>query len=198
MYRLLFVLSLVLTLALAAHGADAPASAPVPQDFTDYGVGPTIFLFLVAALCSVVAAPICILFWGLFIFGLVKLIGLFGISPQALLMKLAQRQMAGRGKGLVWQLGILICLPAGVLGLWLAIWMFGVRYQSMSLLVMGSAIGVITAVGFVWLAKMLIQKMRERMMGGMDPQMMAQMMQMQRSMQGGSGLPNGGKGRGRK
>ncbi len=188
MYRLLFILLLALT--LAAHGADgAAAPAPVPQDFTDYGVGPAIFLFLVAAVLSVVTAPICILFWGLFVFILVKIIGLFGIPPQALLMKLAQRQMMGKGKGLVWQLGILICLPAGVLGLWLAIWMFGLRYQSMSLLVMGSALGVITAVGFVSLAKVVLRKLRERMMGGgmagMDPEMMAQMMRMQSSLQNG-------------
>lgn len=194
MFRLLLVL---LLLVVAGHAADAPA-VYTPQDFTEYGVGPTIFLFVVAAVVSVAMAPICILVWGIFLFIVVKIVGLFGIPPTALLLKLAQRQMMGKGKGLVWQLGILICLPAGVLGLWLSIWMFSLKYHSSSLLVMGSALGVLVAVGFVWLAKLAIGKLKQRFMGGgfggmggmggmnpMQMQMMAQMMKMKDKDRGG-------------
>jgi|GEM_PF-5386286 len=194
------VLLFLLFLVAVAHAADAvtPGSLPPPplQDFTEYGVGQLLFLSVVALICSLVAAPICILIWALFVFLLVKLLGLFGIPPTALLMKLVQRQMMGKGKGLIWQLAILICLPAGVLGLWLAIWMFSLPYHAMNVVVFGAALGVVTAVGFVWLAKKVLAGLRERMgggmgglgamggmggLGGLDPrqaQMLAQMMRM--------------------
>jgi hypothetical protein len=174
MYRVLFILLLFVA---AAHAADAPVVAP-PQDFMDYGVPQTIFLFLVAIVCSVVAAPVCILVYGLILFIILKIAGLFGVTPTALLMKLVQRQMMGKGKGLVWQLALLICLPAGVLGLWLAIWFFGIVYHGMSVVVMGCAVGAITTVGFIWLAKILLGGLKQRMMGGMQADMLAQMMRM--------------------
>lgn len=190
MFRLLLIF---LALAASVHAATDPAAVPpIPQDIFDYPMGPVAVLFLVAALMTLVMVPVCLIGWALFIFILVMILKMCGVPPAALLMKLVQRQMMGKGKNLVWQLGILICIPAGIFGLRLAIWMFSVNAQSTTVLVIGSVCGVLASVAFIYLAKALAARAKQKMMGGMglQPDMMAQFMKMRQA--GGMGMGMGG------
>jgi hypothetical protein len=176
MFRLLFLL---LALTAGVFAADGTPAAP-PRDFFDYSFWQVAILLGVGMLMTLVMVPVCLIGWAIFLFILVFILKMFGITPAALLMKLAQRQMMGRGKGLVWQLAILICMPAGVAGLWIATKIFGVPAQSSSLLVSGAVCGILAGVGFVYLAKAFARRMSRRMMGGMQAEMMAKMMKMRR------------------
>ncbi len=185
MFRLLLIF---LALAASVHAADVPV-APMPQDIFEYPFGPVAVLFLVAALMTLVMVPVCLIGWALFIFVIVMILKVCGIPPTALLMKLVQRQMMGKGKNLVWQLGILICIPAGIFGLRIAIWFFGVQAHGNTVLVMGSVCGILASLAFIYLAKFLVRRVKQRMMGGMQAQMMAQFVKMQG---GGSSEGNDG------
>jgi hypothetical protein len=181
MFRLLFIL---LALTVSLHAAEAVPPAPVPQDFLDYSAWQVTVLMVVGLLLTLPAVVVSILMWAVFVFILVMILKMTGITWQMLLMKLVQRQMMGKGKSLLWQLGILICLPAGIGGLWLAIKIFGIPYQGTSLLIFGVICGALVAVGFIWLSKVTARRMSQRMMGGMggmnpmQAQMMAEMMKL--------------------
>jgi hypothetical protein len=174
MFRFLLAL---LALVTGASAADAPALPP-PQDFLEYPAGSVTMLFLVALLMTVVVMPVSVIAWAILVFIVLFVLSLFGVTASQVIMKLAQRQMMGKGKGMVWQLAILICVPAGICGLWLATKFFGFPALTASLLVMGSTCGVLSAVLFVWLAKALSRRVQQRMMGGMQAQMMAEFMKM--------------------
>jgi hypothetical protein len=175
MFRMLFIL---LALTAGLHAAEVAPPAPIPRDFLDYSAWQVAVLVVVGLLMTLPAVFVCLIVWAIFIFILVMILKMFGITPAAILMKLVQRQMMGRGKALVWQLGILICMPAGIGGLWLATKIFSVPYQSASLLIFGCACGIIAAVGFIWFAKVMARRVSQRMMGGMQAQMMAEMMKL--------------------
>lgn len=185
MFRLLLIL---LALTTGLHAAEAVPPSQAPQDFLDYSAWQVVVLVVVGLLMTLPAVLVSIIIWAIFIFILVMILKTIGITPAALMMKLVQRQMMGKGKSLLWQLGILICLPAGIGGMWLAIKIFGIPYQGTSLLIFGIICGLIVGGVFIWLAKVMARRMSRRMMGGMggglaglDPrqaQMLAEMMKL--------------------
>lgn len=176
MTRLLLIL---LALTASLHALEAPLPPPPPpQDFLDHPIWAVGILLVVSTLLTVVMVPLVLLGWAVFVFLIVLLLKAIGITPQMLLMKLVQRQMMGKNKGILGVLAGLICLPAGLAGLWIGTMIFGVPAKSTSLLVVGSACGLVVAFGLVRLAKVMARRMQQRMMGGMQAQMMADMLKM--------------------
>ncbi len=160
--RILAALIISITTAIAQSGGALEIPAPPPEQGT-------ISLLLLTLVLSFVCLPLSLLAFVIVLLVLVKVLGLFKITPARMVAALVQSGGVGMLKMLLWPLGLLITVPGALLAAGWAARMLDRRLDLGDRMVFGCAAGVLVAVALLAIVKRLARAVKQRMLGGKMP-----------------------------
>jgi hypothetical protein len=164
--RGLCTLAVTAALLTSAVGQDLSRS---PADLFDYSLAANGALILVALFFSVLFIPVVLVAFGITLIAIFKLLRLFRLRVTMLVLGFVRRsrEWGLSFRWLVWVLCLIVCVPAGVLGVWSAASLVGAVHQRTTLYLTGGGCGLAIAFAFRALVARVLVGLKGRMAGGM-------------------------------
>lgn len=160
-HRILVALLVSATVACAQDGV--PLEMPAPPGTSPIG------LLLLSFILSFILLPVSLLAFVVLLLVLVKVLGVFKITPARLLAVIVQSGGVGMLKLLVWPMGLLITIPPALIATGWAARFLDHRLDFNDRMVFGCASGVLVAVLLVAFVKRIARGVKQRMLGGAMP-----------------------------